>query len=447
MAQRNRLDLPQTRPPAILRPFAEFFRLEAAGCILLLLAAASALILANSPLGPTYFGFWSTSFTVGGGEWAITKPFVLWVNDGLMAVFFFVVGLEIKREIVIGELSSFRKAVVPIMAAVGGMAVPALIYLAFNAGQPSARGWGIPMATDIAFALGILALMSKGAPLGLKIFLTAVAIIDDIGAVLVIALFYTSKVSVTALGIGAGILFILAVLNRVGIRSPHPYALLGIVLWLAVLKSGVHATVAGVVLAFFIPSQRALDEKTFLDHARAMLKMFEEGGPSPGPMPSMTQRHAIQSLDCLARAAEAPLALLESRLHPWVVFFVIPLFAFANAGVTVEAGTSGLFQDPVMLGVSLGLFLGKPIGVLGFTWIAVRARMGSLPAGVGWTQIAGAAALCGVGFTMSLFIGGLAFELPAYVAHAKVGILLGSALSAVLGGALLRMGRKERPAA
>ena len=445
MAQRKRLDLPGTRPPAVIRPFAEFFRLEASGGILLLLAAISALILANSPLGPGYFAFWNSPFTVGGGEWALTKPIILWVNDGLMAVFFFVVGLEIKREILIGELSSFRKAVVPIMAAIGGMVVPALVYLVFNGGQPSARGWGIPMATDIAFALGILALMGKGAPIGLKVFLTAVAIIDDIGAVLVIALFYTSKVSLTALGIGAAVLVVLAILNRMGTRSPVPYILLGVVLWLAVLKSGVHATVAGVVMAFFIPAQRALDEKTFLEHAQAMLKMFSEGGPGSGRMPSAQQRHAIQSLECLSLAAEAPLARLEERLHPWVAFFIIPVFAFANAGVTVEAGTTGLLQDSIMLGVSLGLFLGKPVGVLFFTWLAVRTGMGALPRNVGWTQIAGAAALCGVGFTMSLFIGSLAFENPVFIAHGKVGILLGSALSAILGAVLLRMARKEQP--
>lgn len=446
MAQRKRLDLPETQPPAVLRPFAEFFRLEASGGILLLLAATSALILANSPWGPGYFAFWNTPFTVGGGEWALTKPLILWVNDGLMAIFFFVVGLEIKREILIGELSSFRKAFVPIMAAIGGMAVPALVYLIFNWGQPSSRGWGIPMATDIAFALGILALMGKRAPLSLKIFLTAVAIIDDIGAVLVIALFYTSKVSLSALGVGAVVLVALALMNRMGVRHPLPFALLGMLLWLAVLKSGVHATVAGVVLAFFIPAQRAVEEKTFLEKAEAMLRMFAEGGPTRGPMPSAQQRNAIQSLEYLSRAAEAPLALLEDRLHPWVAFFIIPVFAFANAGVTVEAGTSGLLQDSIMLGVSLGLFLGKPIGVLGFTWVAVKTGMGSLPGGVTWAQIAGVAALCGVGFTMSLFIGSLAFEVPAHIAHAKVGILLGSALSAVLGTILLRMGPKAQPA-
>ena len=446
MAQKNKLRLSQTPPPALIRPFSEFFRLEASGGILLLLAAAGALVLANSPLGPGYLRFWNTPFTVGGGAWALTKPLILWVNDGLMAVFFFVVGLEIKREILVGELSSFRKAAIPISAAIGGMLVPALLYLALNHQGSAARGWGIPMATDIAFALGILALVGRGAPLGLKVFLTAVAIIDDIGAVLVIALFYTSQVSLTALGIAAAVVLLLAILNRTGTRSPLPYALLGIVLWLAVLKSGVHATVAGVILAFFIPCQRAIDEETFLEKARSMLDVFASAGKTPGPMPSATQRDAIQSLEVLSRAAETPLARLEGSLHPWVAFLIIPVFAFANAGVTVEAGMNGLLRDSVMMGVALGLFIGKPIGVLAFTWIAARTGFGELPEGVRWIHLAGAAALCGVGFTMSLFIGGLAFELPANLTHAKVGILLGSALSAALGALLIRAGRSRHQA-
>jgi len=302
------------------------------------------------------------------------------------------------------------------------------------------------MATDIAFALGILALLGRGAPLGLKVFLTAVAIIDDIGAVLVIALFYTSKLSLGALGLAAGVIALLALLNRVGARSPLPYALLGIVLWLAILKSGVHATVAGVILAFFIPCRRAIDEDTFLEKARAMLDLFASGGRTSGPMPSAVQRDAIQSLEVLSRAAETPLARLEESLHPWVAFFIVPVFAFANAGVTVEAGLDGLLQDSVMVGVTLGLFLGKPAGVLAFSWLAARSGIGELPAGVRWIHISAAAALCGVGFTMSLFIGGLAFERPENLAHAKVGILLGSALSAALGALLLRAAR-SRPQA
>jgi NhaA family Na+:H+ antiporter len=447
MAQRKPLKLSDGPPPPLIRPFTEFFRLEASGGVLLLLAAAAALALANSPGGPAYFQFWNTPVTVGGGSWILTKPVLLWVNDGLMALFFFVVGLEIKREVLIGELSSLKRAAIPVAAAIGGMLVPALIYLAFNPQGSTARGWGIPMATDIAFALGILALMGRGAPLGLKVFLTAVAIIDDIGAVLVIALFYTSEVSLTALGTAACVLVLLGILNRAGVRSPLPYALLGIILWLAVLKSGVHATVAGVILAFFIPCRQAIDETTFLEQARAMLDLFSSEGETPGPMPSAIQRDAIQSLESLSKAAETPLSRLEGHLHPWAAFVIVPVFAFANAGVTVEAGLDGLFRDSVLLGVSLGLFLGKPIGVMAFSWLAARSGIGQLPTGVRWIHIAGAAALCGVGFTMSLFIGGLAFELPGNLAHAKVGILLGSALSAALGALLIRAGRGQVPSA
>lgn len=444
MAQRSTISLPTGPPPAVVRPFAEFFRLEASGGILLLVAAVSALVLANSPFGPAYFEFLDTPVTVGGGEWALRKPLLLWINDGLMAVFFFVVGLEIRREILVGELASIRKAAIPIAGALGGMLIPALIYLAFNHQGSTARGWGIPMATDIAFALGILALLGRSAPLGLKVFLTAVAIIDDIGAVLVIALFYTSDLSVTALGVAGGVMVLLAVLNRMGARSPLPYALLGIVLWLAVLKSGVHATVAGVVLAFFIPCSRAIDEETFMEKAKSMLDLFASEGKTRGRLLSETQRDAVQSLEVLSRAAESPLTRLEEQLHPWAAFFIVPVFAFANAGVTTQAGLDGLFQDSVMLGVSLGLLLGKPTGVLAFTWLAAKAGIGELPRGVRWIHIAGAAALCGVGFTMSLFIGSLAFELPQNIAHAKVGIVLGSALSAVLGAMLIRAGRTPR---
>jgi len=438
MAHRTMLDLDGSRPSALIRPFAKFFRLEAAGGILLVTAALSAIVIANSSLGPAYFSFWQTPFTVGAEGWALTKPILHWVNDGLMALFFFVVGLEIKREILIGELSSFRKASLPILAAMGGMLVPALIYLGFNHGLDTARGWGIPMATDIAFALGILALLARRAPVGLKVFLTAVAIIDDIGAVLVIALFYTSKVSLAALGLAAGVLVVLAILNRMGVRNPMPYVLVGLVLWLAVLKSGVHATVAGVVLAFFIPAQRAVDEQTFLERAQSILDAFAGERPHLGPMPTDVQRDAIQSLEILSEAAEAPLARLEERLHEWVAFAIIPLFAFANAGVAVQAASADFFLNPVTLGVTVGLLLGKPLGILLFSWGTVRSGFGDLPSGVSWRQISGVAALCGVGFTMSLFIGSLAFSLPESLEHAKIGILLGSFLSALAGAVLLR---------
>lgn len=424
--------------PPLVRPFAEFFRMEAAGGILLLIAAATAMVLANSPFAGSYFELWNTPVSVGVGSWALTKPVLLWVNDGLMALFFFVVGLEIKRELLIGELSSLRKATVPIAAALGGMIMPALVYVSFNSGRETLPGWGIPMATDIAFAVGILALLAKNAPVGLKVFLTAVAIIDDIGAVLVIAVFYTAKVNLTALVVASGVLLALFALNWMRVRIPLPYLLLGLILWFAVLKSGVHATVAGVALAFFIPAQRSLDEQTFLQKARGFLDAFEKGGPHPGPMPTYDQRAAIHSLERLSHSAEAPLARLEHRFHPWVAFFIVPLFAFANAGVAIQVGSSGFFQNPVTLGVTFGLLFGAPLGVFLFTWGAVRSGLGDLPKGVTWREVAGVAALCGIGFTMSLFIGSLAFDAPEYLEQAKVGIVVGSALSALVGATLLR---------
>ncbi|MBT8397800.1 MAG: Na+/H+ antiporter NhaA [Gemmatimonadetes bacterium] len=436
-------DVESSQAPTLFRTFAQFFRLEAAGGVLLLVVSAAALILANSPVAEGYFELWRTSISVGVGQWGLTKPALLWVNDGLMALFFFVVGLEIKRELLIGELSSPRKAAVPVAAALGGMLLPAIVFVAFNAGRESASGWGIPMATDIAFALGLLALFARGAPLGLKVFLTAVAIIDDIGAVAVIALFYTAKVDLTALAVALGVLLALFGLNRAKVRSTLPYVLLGLVLWVAVLKSGVHATVAGVILAFFIPARRAVDEQTFLEKARSFLDAFAQDGAHPGPLPTAKQRAAIYSLERLSHQAEAPLARLEHRLHPWVAFLIVPLFAFSNAGVAIQAFSSDLMFNPVTVGVSLGLLLGKPAGVLLFTWGAVRFGLGDLPGNVTWTEVAGIAALCGMGFTMSLFIGGLAFDAPGFLEQAKVGILIGSALSAFVGVTLLRVGRRK----
>ena len=374
----------------ITRAFERFARFEAASAVLLLAAALLAFAWANSPFADAYTALWAFRpfpFLDGVG---MNKSLVLWVNDLLMAVFFFVVGLEIKRELVGGELSTLRKAMLPLVAAVGGMVVPALIYTAFNAGGPGAAGWGIPMATDIAFALGILALLGSRVPVGLKIFLTAVAIVDDMGAVIVIALFYTSQVSVVALGVAVVALGGLYALNRAGVVRVPLYLLLGAVLWVAVLKSGVHATVAGVLLAFTIP----------------------------------------------ARGEGAPLLRLEHALHPWVAFGVMPIFALANAGVMLGGGAGIL--NPVTLGVVCGLVAGKAVGVLGAALVALRVGWSDLPAGVTRGHLVGASLLCGVGFTMSLFIATLAFGPSALLDSAKVGILIASALAGVLGYVVLR---------
>lgn len=375
----------------ILHPFQEFAKLEASARILLLLCTVVALLWANSPWGSAYTSLWQTKLTIGVGGFVLTKPLLLWINDGLMAVFFFVVGMEIKREVVVGELASFRKAALPIAAALGGMVVPAALYMALNAGKPGAPGWGIPMATDIAFALGILALLGKRAPLALKVFLTAFAIVDDLGAVLVIAIFYTAQLSWLSLAIGAGFLVALIVVNRAGVRHPLVYAVLGIGLWLAFLKSGVHATVAGVLVAMTIPLRPRIDSQAFLARSRTILNIIKanmSGAEHSGN--EHEKQAAFQTLESVCKQAGSPLQRVEYTLHPWVSFAIMPIFALANAGVTLGSGISSAFRHPVTLGVILGLVLGKQLGVTLFAWLAVRICLADLPKDITWRQIYGA---------------------------------------------------------
>lgn len=393
------------RPPApadlLVRPFQEFAKLEASGGILLLAFAIVALIWANSPFGQSYIDLWHVKVTVGGGAAVISKDLLHWINDGLMAVFFLLVGLELKRELLDGELASPRKAALPIFAAVGGMVIPAGFYLILNLGGVGEAGWGIPMATDIAFALAVLAALGSRAPTSLKIFLTALAIVDDLGAIMVIALFYSGALKGAALGVAAMATIVLLLLNRAGFRSFLPYAVVGLVLWVAVLKSGVHATVAGVILAFTIPANELEGEH------------------------------------------HSPLEHLEHALHPWVVYLILPIFALANAGVTF-AGSGGTGQQ-ITAGILLGLVVGKPVGVLLFSWIATRAGMADLPEGVTWTHVLGVGFLAGIGFTMSLFIAGLAFPDVELLNASKVGILGASGVAAVVGTGLLLWARNSGP--
>ena len=373
-----------------------FIQHEAAGGIVLLVAAVLALVLANSPAAWLYDSLLGTPVVVQVGALRLDKPLLLWINDGLMAIFFFLVGLEIKRELIEGELSVGRQALLPAIAAIGGMAVPALIYAAVNWGDVEAmQGWAIPAATDIAFALGVLALLGSRVPVSLKIFLLAVAIIDDLGAILIIALFYTYDLSFAALVLaGAGIAGLLA-LNVAGVTRLTPYAVLGLVIWVCVLKSGVHATLAGVVTALAVPLRTAAADE-----------------PSP-------------------------LAWAEESLHPWVTYGVLPLFAFANAGVSLAGMTPASVLEPIPLGIALGLLLGKPIGIFLATYAAIRAGLGTWPEGSTRLQVLGVSALGGIGFTMSLFIGLLAFPEPAFAADVRLGVLGGSLLSATLGTLLL----------
>lgn len=426
-------------------PFQEFVKAESFSGMLLITIMLIALIWANSPWSASYETLWQTPVNFSIGSFMIDKPLLLWINDGLMAVFFFVVGLEIKRELLVGELKSIRQAMFPIAAALGGMIFPAILYLLVNKNAPGESGWGIPMATDIAFALGILALLGKRAPLSLKVFLTAVAIVDDIGAVLVIAVFYTEKILWVSLGVAALIFVTLLLLNRFGVRKPLPYALLGIILWVAFLKSGVHATVAGVLLAMTIPASTIIDRRGFLVRARQYLDRFEEEGVKNGNrFTTKKQRAVLQGLEDCTHSVEAPLQRLEHNLHPWVAYFIMPVFALANAGVDLRTDIIAALTNPITVGIILGLVVGKQIGITLMAWLVTRLGLSQKIPGVTWKQIYGASLLAGIGFTMSLFISNLAFSDPIMIASAKVGILAASFISAGLGWVVLS--RNGQPA-
>ena len=422
-----------------LRPFQEFSHDASAGGIVLIACTIAALIWSNSPWGASYKHLWEQYFTIGTSSYHLSLTLHHWINDGLMAVFFFVVGLEIKREFLVGELAKARQAAFPMAGAIGGMVVPALLYASLNAHGPGAQGWGIPTATDIAFALGVLALLGPTVPLALKVFLAALAIVDDIGAVLVIALFYTADLAWAPLGWAALVLFVLAIANRAGIRHPAPYVLLGLVLWVAVLQSGVHATVAGVLLAMTIPARRRIDSQEFGRRARSALADFERGTSEGGtPLTNAAQQSALDEIEDLSKAAQAPLLRLESKLHGVVAFGILPVFALANAGVRLDGPIAQVVVDPISLGVILGLVLGKPLGITLVVWAAVRLGLADRPRGVSWSAVHGVSWLAGIGFTMSLFISGLAFTAEASLLAAKVGILAGSLVAGLIGSVLVR---------
>jgi len=452
MKQTNSIrNLSKFNPPRIeqiVLPFQEFVKTESFSGILLITFMLIALVWANSPWSASYEALWQTQVNVSIGSFKIDKPLLLWINDGLMAVFFFVVGLEIKRELLVGELSTLRQALFPIAAAIGGMVVPAVLFLSLNANGPGESGWGIPMATDIAFALGILALLGSRAPLALKIFLTAVAIVDDIGAVLVIALFYTDKIVWGSLAVAAVIFVVLIILSRMGVRKPLPYALLGIFLWVAFLKSGVHATVAGVLLAMTIPASTIIDRKGFVERIRGYLERFEEEGIRDGnTFTTKNQRALLQGIEDCTQGVEAPLQRLEHTLHPWVAYFIMPVFALANAGVDLRTDILAALVNPVTLGIILGLVVGKQVGITFMAWLVTRVGLSRKINGVTWKQIYGASMLAGIGFTMSLFISNLAFSDPAMLSNAKVGILTASFISAGLGWFILSRNGEPKPQA
>jgi NhaA family Na+:H+ antiporter len=422
----------------LIRPFQEFAAREASGGILLLLCTLAALIWVNSPWASIYEALWHTKLTIGLAGYALDHDLHFWVNDGLMAIFFFVVGLEIKRELLVGELASVRQAALPILGALGGVIAPALIYTALNFGGGGSAGWGIPMATDIAFVIGVMALLGNRVPLGLKVFLTALAIVDDIAAVLVIALFYTAQIAWFGVGVAALCVVLLLLANRMGVRHPLPYVLLGIILWLAVLHSGVHATIAGVLLAMTIPSRTEMNAPEFLQRCLGILKHFERCADSDqGVMTDEEQQVAVDALEDTCEKVQPPLYRLEQALHPWVTFLIMPVFALANAGVVINGGIAQHLREPITLGVALGLLLGKPIGIGLASWLAVKTGLAMLPAGVGWNHIHGAAWLGGIGFTMSLFIAALAFPDQGLLTTAKMGVLAGSFFAAMVGSLIL----------
>ncbi len=420
------------------RPIVEFFETEASGGIVLIAATALALFWANSPWRGAYHHLWQTEVGFRGGAAGLDLPLHRWINDGLMAVFFFFVGLEIKREVLTGELASWRRASLPAMAALGGMMVPAALYALLNRGGPGAAGWGVAMATDIAFAIGILMLLGSRVPLALKVFLTALAVVDDLGAVVVIAVFYSTGVAWVYLGAGLGLVALLFVAGRLGMRRRLFYAAAGAVVWWLFLKSGVHATVAGVLVALTVPHRPSRRRPGFPDRLEEVTDdrwgRERRGDPATGE----EDEAALPAGERLAGEAGSPLRRLEHGLAPWVAYGIMPVFALANAGVEFEGGAlARALGDAVPRGVLLGLVVGKQAGILGFSWLAVRLGWSALPDGVGWRSLHGAAVLGGIGFTMSLFIAGLAFGSGPLLEEAKMGILTASLISALLGSGLL----------
>ncbi len=432
-------------PKRFVRPVQSFIRTESASGIVMLVMAVIAIAWANSPWFESYFGLLETELIFELGPIHLHEDLLHFINDGLMVIFFFVVGLEIKRELAVGELSDPKVAVVPAVAALGGMLLPALIYVAIvGTGNPASDGWGIPMATDIAFSLGIAALLGRRVPLQAKLFLLALAIADDIGAIAVIAIFYTDDLNIAFLVASAFGLVVTWVANRVGIRSILFYAVMGVVTWYLMLESGVHATIAGVALGLLTPARSLLSAEQFDRRARRIIDTY------PALVRSQADRekvdHEAEMLSWVAKESISPLARLEHALVLWSSFVVIPIFALANAGVRF-AGVSIIdaATTDVALGIAAGLLVGKAVGVPLFTWLAVKLRLGSLAPGVSWGHVAGLGALAGIGFTVALFIGGLAFDDPVTTDLAKIGIFMGSITSGVVGFLILRFLPVSRP--
>jgi NhaA family Na+:H+ antiporter len=436
----------------VTRAVVRFLKLESAGGIVMMSAAALAIVAANTPLFTAYDDLWHTYAGLVVGGWELKMSLLHWVNDGLMAVFFFVVGLEIKREILFGELASVRRAALPVVAALGGAVLPALLFWAFNRGGPYINGWGIPMATDIAFAVAILAMLGSRAPLWIKTFVTALAIADDLMAVLVIAIFYSGNLDLTALAIGGGALVTMFAMNRAGVRRPMAYVVPILVAWYFVYLSGIHATIAGVAAAAMIPAGRRWDTNTEADDLSQSLELATtsltgiQGGGIEAWETKDIREDALAEIADEAHESAATLYRMEHAIHPWVAFLVLPVFAFANAGIRIPAvSPADILGHPLPLGIIVGLFVGKQVGITGFTWLAVKAGLGDLPDGARWKTLWGGSLLAGIGFTMSIFIASLAFEDYDTLGLAKIGIIVASLLAAVVGILVLRTTAPSAP--
>ncbi len=432
----------------IVDPMRGFLKNSTTSGIVLFTAAFTAIILSNSPLADEFHHLWEITLSIGLGDWQLSKSLHHWINDGLMAVFFFVIGLELKREIISGELKNPKNAILPIAAAIGGMVVPALIYHFFNPSGEVQSGWGVPMATDIAFALGILYLLGDRVPVSLKIFLTVLAIADDLGAVLVIAFFYTSDINMLSLLTGAGFMAVLIAANLFGVRNTLFYGIVGVGgLWLAFLMSGVHATIAAVLAAFTIPANVKYSETVFEQKLNTLMKLFRKADPNNSPTVTNEQLHLLEKIRHVSKEAFTPLQQLEHSMHPLVAFIIMPVFALANAGISLSADSLTNLSSSVTMGVFFGLLLGKFIGVVATVAILIKLRVASLPKDFTNRHLLGAGLLAGIGFTMSLFISELAFDHKIYIEEAKMGILLASLVAGLLGYFVIRsakMGEGKR---
>ncbi|WP_179374572.1 Na+/H+ antiporter NhaA [Winogradskyella wichelsiae] len=426
-----------------LTPFQKFVQFESFSGILLLFATIIALVWANSPFGDIYRDLWQYDVGIVTENFEFKKPLILWINDGLMAIFFFLIGLEIKRELVIGELNTPKKIAFPLVGAIGGMVVPVLFFLLINQNPETTHGWGIPMATDIAFSLAILNVLGNRVPLSLKIFLTAFAIVDDIGAVLVIALFYSGSIKITLLLIAAALLAVLYFLSYKGIYSRFLLFFFGIAVWFLFLKAGLHPTIAGILLAFSVPIRQKIKTATFLEQLERVFNRIKKASVLKAPILSTEQIQLIDDLDDWSAKFQSPLQHLEHSLHGWVAYFIIPIFALANAGVLIS-GSEGL-DTMLVINIVVSLILGKGIGITLIVFLAKKIKLIEVPSDIKFIQIIGVAFLAGIGFTMAIFIASLAFEsTPEYIDSAKIGILIGSFISAIIGYVILHLSSKKK---